>query len=319
MVLSNMSCTMFFTICRCITNIAAGCHVPWEIEQVFDAVPLLLQLLSSTNVSSSHTLKEQCCWAIGNIASVDSSQIGERLEGHGAMFVLYDYFLQHITTLNSQLAVTSGSAVVRIGTIAWTLCNLLRLSAFKGDRLIHSWESLCHSYTTRVTSSATAQYVRNSISLADAPACLLLQLLGSSSPPSNSPPDDDSVCNLLWMLVYLTIKEEHFISGHLLSRDSHVVQSLMMAIEVYSAQISTQPTAWRCLAPALRALGNLISGTLTRHFFHDLTRWLDRTRRMVLHRLSSDGEQQYSAVPVVRWISTLDQCLSTRTFSITVS
>ncbi|XP_049851790.1 uncharacterized protein LOC126327182 [Schistocerca gregaria] len=93
-----------------ITNIAAGKHEHTQYLYERNAIPLIIQVLLSSN---SHRIQEQGCWALGNISG-DCPKFRDEVIKKGALKIV-------LRLLSSE---EYSSNMVRTAT--WTLSNLCR-------------------------------------------------------------------------------------------------------------------------------------------------------------------------------------------------
>lgn len=93
----------------CLTNIASGTHANTEYLINLNVIQIFLNLLGSDNPK----IKEQACWAIGNIAG-DCSEFRDIVLQHDGMTKVLELF-------NGE---KKKVALVRVAT--WTMSNLCR-------------------------------------------------------------------------------------------------------------------------------------------------------------------------------------------------
>jgi hypothetical protein len=131
----------------CLTNLSASCFSNEQLALFLPAIPICLQIISFSNSSSTQVLKEQCCWAIGNVvsATVEDGQMAPSsgaatnvksvVLSNGALHVIVEYLyytMAELKQLQSQplKSGTGVSAVLSVGrrlqTVLWVLCNLIR-------------------------------------------------------------------------------------------------------------------------------------------------------------------------------------------------
>lgn len=145
---------------RCITNLAACCDDYDRLYRFLPAVPYLNQLICSQNANTSVLLKEQCCWALGNIISSESENelhsdsalstrvpIRKVVVANGTLHIIIEYLFENIVEYEKQVAaclsilkgndqhrninesefklcLASGN---RLQTALWVFCNLIRI------------------------------------------------------------------------------------------------------------------------------------------------------------------------------------------------
>ena len=103
---------------RCLTNIATGDHE--QTGSVLCAVPYMVEILSSSRDSAE--LKEQICWAIGNIAG-DCDDYRTVLHGNGCLAAVLKFLEECVGAAQLSHRQESYSS---LRTAAWTLSNLAR-------------------------------------------------------------------------------------------------------------------------------------------------------------------------------------------------
>ena len=159
----------------CLTNLSASCFSNDQLVLFLPAIPICLQIISFFNSSGSPVLKEQCCWAIGNVvsATVEDSQsvpasgsavvnVRGAVLANGALYTIIEYLycaMAELRQLQTNTTTTSVTALVSVGrrlqTVLWVLCNLIRTNSREdecddtgvvtGEMLVQAVESVMNS------------------------------------------------------------------------------------------------------------------------------------------------------------------------------